>query len=297
MPKQCILMLTVFLAAQSFAQDFKKEFSRAFTQKDTAAQMQLLQNWQKEKPDDAELFVAYFNYYFSKSKREIIRLSSTPDTSASLELKDSTGLNTVGYLSDGIDYDSDLLEKGFQYIDNGINKFPTRLDMRFGKIYALGQIENYEAFTSEIIKTIDANNQLNDRWTWTDNKKVNDPKQFFLNAIQDYSVQLYNAGDEQLSRMQQIAERVLKYYPNHVESLSNLAIVYGLQGNYDNALKHLLKAEKIAPTDFIVLNNIANMYQQKGDKRNAIKYYELTAKHGDEEAKSAAAKKLKELKK
>jgi tetratricopeptide (TPR) repeat protein len=296
MPKQFFLLFAVFIATQSFAQNFKQEFVRVFTQKDTVAQIKLLSNWQQAHPDDAELFVAWFNYYFSRSRQEIMHLTSTPDNSPALELKDSTGANTVAYISNGILYDSALLEKGFQYINTGINKFPTRLDMRFGKIYALGQLENYEAFTKEIITTIDVNSRLHNQWTWCDNKKVNDPRRFFLTAIQDYSVQLYNAGDEQLDRMKQIAEKVLVYYPNHVESLSNLAIADGLQGNYDRALQSLLKAEKIAPTDFIVLNNIANMYERKGDKRNARKYYQLTAKHGDEEARTQAVKKLKELK-
>jgi tetratricopeptide (TPR) repeat protein len=108
--------------------------------------------------------------------------------------------------------------------------------------------------------------------------------------------QLYNAGDDQLTRMRRIAQAVLKYYPRNVESLSNLAITYGLQGDYNKALDALLQAEKIMPRDVIVLNNIATMYERKGDKLNAIKYFELTAKHGDKDTKDAAVKRLKELK-
>jgi Flp pilus assembly protein TadD len=110
-------------------------------------------------------------------------------------------------------------------------------------------------------------------------------------------MQLYNAGDSQLNNMKAIAEAVLKYYPDHVENLSNLAITYLIQKDYTNALTPLLKAEKIAPTDYIVLNNIAYCYDTKGDKANAIKYYELTEKYGDERAKQSAKKKLAELKK
>jgi tetratricopeptide (TPR) repeat protein len=137
---------------------------------------------------------------------------------------------------------------------------------------------------------------LKNQWKWTDNKKVENPERFFLNTIQEYVVQLYNAGDEQLGRMRRIAQAILKYYPGNVESLSNLAITYGLEGNYDKALESLLQAEKIMPRDVIVLNNIATMYERKGDKLNAIKYFELTAKHGDKEMKDAAVKKLRALK-
>jgi tetratricopeptide (TPR) repeat protein len=211
-----------------------------------------------------------------------------------IELKDSTD-ETIGFLSEDAAFDSCLLEKGFRCIDTGINKYPARLDMRFGKIYALGQIENYEVFTSEIIKTIDCDNRNRHQWTWTDNVKVTNPQKLFLQAIQTYVVQLYNAGDEQLDRMRQVAQAVLKYYPNHVESLSNVAIAFGLQGNYDEALVALLKAEKMSPKDAVVLNNIAYMYEQKGDKPNAIKYYQLTAKLSDKEAQATISQKLKKL--
>jgi tetratricopeptide (TPR) repeat protein len=265
------------------------------TKKDTAAQWQLLQNWQQADPADAELFVAYFNYYFRASRQEMVRLSASDSGNSSLAITDSTGAQ-VGYLDDDFGYDSATLNKAFQYIDKGISRYTTRLDMRLGKIYALGQIENYERFTNEIVTAIEMSNQLKCQWTWADNKKVDDPEKFFLGTVQDYVVQLYNAGDDQLDRMRTIAQTVLKYYPKHVESLSNLAITYGLQGDYDKALQSLLRAEKIMPRDVIVLNNIATMYERKGDKLNAIKYFELTAKLGDKEMRNEAVKKLKELK-
>jgi len=197
----------------------------------------------------------------------------------------------------GVTYKKSFVDKGFHYIDIGIQKFPDRLDMRFGKVYMLGKIDDYDAFTQEIIKAIDYSQKINMKWTWTDNKLVDDPKTFMLGNIQSYVGQLYNLGDKQLNNMKAIAETILKYYPDHVESLSNLAITYILKKDYDNALKPLLKAEIVAPTDYIVLGNIAYCYNGKGDKENAIKYYILTQKYGDTNAKNMATEKLKELQK
>lgn len=295
MSKPIVLQLFILLAGQSFAQNYKGEFSQLLTKNDTTAQWQLLQNWQQAAPADAELFIAYFNYYFRASRQEMLRLSDTGNENTSVALTDSTG-EQVGFLAEDVDYDSALLEKAFHYIDQGIKTYAARLDMRLGKIYALGQIGSYERFTNEIVNAIEESNQLKSQWTWAGNKKVEDPEKFFLGTVQDYVVQLYNAGDEQLDRMRTIAQTVLKYYPKHVESLSNLAITYGLQGDYDKALQSLLQAEKIMPGDVIVLNNIATMYERKGDRHNAIKYFELTAKLGDKEIRSEAVKKLKELK-
>jgi Flp pilus assembly protein TadD len=70
-----------------------------------------------------------------------------------------------------------------------------------------------------------------------------------------------------------------------------------LQKQYDKGLAPLLKAEKLNTKDHIVLSNIAQAYKLKGDKKNAIKYYELTIKYGDEQAVDYAKSQLEELKK
>lgn len=169
--------------------------------------------------------------------------------------------------------------------------------MRFGKIYMLGQKENYGAFTNEIIKTIEYSSANKNAWLWSDNKPQKEAKKFMLGSIQEYILQLYNTGDDKLlDNMKNISETVLKYYPDNVECLSDLSVVYMINKDYDKALEQLLKAEKLAPADFIVLNNIAEAYKRKDDNATAIKYYEKVIKHGDADAKSEAKKKIEELK-
>lgn len=97
--------------------------------------------------------------------------------------------------------------------------------------------------------------------------------------------------------MRQIASEILVIYPEHIESLSNLSVTYLLQGDYQEALKPLLKAERISPHDHVVLSNIAFAYKEMDDKENAVKYYKLTVKYGDEQSKSFAKEQLEVLKK
>jgi tetratricopeptide (TPR) repeat protein len=97
--------------------------------------------------------------------------------------------------------------------------------------------------------------------------------------------------------MREISEQILKYYPNHVESLSNISVSYLLTGEYEKALIPLLKAEKIDPKDAIVLSNIAQAYKLKEDKENAIKYYKKTIEFGDERIKEFAEQQIKLLEK
>ncbi len=300
MKKRTILLVLGLnlLVYQVFGQNFKQQFNELFSAKDTLGQIQLLEKWEKAEPDNPEMYVAYFNYYVQRSTQEIIAIGNQPKGEDVLEIidQDSTQQETVAYMYGDTYYDQALLEKGFDALDKGIAKNPTRLDMRFGKIYMLGQSADYERYTTEIIKTVDYSAVIKNSWTWADNKPLEDPKNFMLGSIQGSVVQLYNTEDEVLlDNMKRIVEAVLKHYPDHVESLSNLAIIYLETEEYDKALEPLLKAEKLAPTDYIVLANIAQTYKLKGNHKAAIKYYKKVVKYGDDDAKAYAMEQIEVL--
>jgi tetratricopeptide (TPR) repeat protein len=296
-----ILFGLILLFNQATGQDYKKQFYDVFSKKDTIKQLLVLKNWEQTNSNDAELYVAYFNYYTTQSEKEILQLGQNPkegDDVLQIMDQDSSITEPVGFIYSDKYYDEDLLIKGFSYIDKGIQNFPNRLDMRFGKIYMLGEAKKYKEFTEEIIKTVDYSSVNQNKWAWTDSKPFKDAKNEMLRSIQGYQLQLYDTEDDNLlDNMKLIAEAVLKNYPDNVESLSNLSIVFMIKGQYDNALQALLKAEKFNPKDCIVLNNIAHAYKLKEDNKNAIKYYELAFKYGDDETKSYAQKQIVDLKK
>jgi tetratricopeptide (TPR) repeat protein len=284
------------LSLCALSQDFQTQFRDAVTKSDTIGQIKVLSAWSAASPKDPELFIAYFNYYVRKSMTETISLDADQKDKNLVTLTDTASGKTVGYLNASTNYRSDVLQKGFDYINQGIALYPTRLDMRFGKIYMLGQAENYPAFAQEIVTAIDYGNTIKNAWLWKDGKSLEDARQFFLSSLQEYNATIYNTEDDNLLPfMRQISEAVIKYYPDHVESLSNIALTYLIAAEYDKAIPFLLKAEKAAPTDVIVLNNIAEAYKRKGDKTNAKAYYEKIIKHGNKEEIEDARRKIESL--
>jgi tetratricopeptide (TPR) repeat protein len=289
----------IFLLSISYliGQDFKTQFDNSCQERDTTKQLEILKRWEKNDSKNPELFTSYFNYYFLQSKKEVIAMQTDKPAGDSFAIKDSTG-NSIGYLGNDTYYDTKIFELGIDKINQGISLYPNRLDMRFGKIYAYGQIKDWQKFTNEIIKSVKHSNENDNQWTWTLNEKKENGKDFFLSAIQDYQLNLYNTGnDDLLKNMRNIAEEILKYYPQHVESLSNLSITYLLTGEYNKGIEPLLKAEKINPEDVIVLSNIAHGYKLKGDFKTAIKYYEKVIKYGDNNSINFASQQIEELKK
>lgn len=286
-------MLISFTSSVLGQSNYQK-FLDFYQKNDTIAIEKLLKDWKNNNPD-AEYYVSCVNYFFNKSKKEVLSLDKVMPKTEGLEIKDDNG-NSVAYLSSKNLYDEEMLQKTFKCFDEGISKFPDRLDIRFGKVYSLSQIEDYENFTNEIIKTIQYSAKNKNNWFWSENSKYESGKNGFLSSIQDYNNQIYQTNDDSLLKyMKQINEEVLKYYPNRVENLSNLSIVSLISKNYDEALVYLLKAEELSPEDFIVLNNIAYAYKLKNDKENAIKYYKLVKKYGDEEARNHAEQELQKL--
>jgi len=286
--KYILLVLIAFLIANPvYSQSFKEQFNELKTNQDTTRLLELLQKWESTNPEDPELYVAYINYFMMKSNDIVHKYENNPKEDSS-QLMTKIEFNQI----------QENLNNGLNYIEKGIIKFPSRLDMRFGKIYVLGQLEDYENFTNEIIKTIDYSAVIDSKWLWTDNKPFEDPLNNMLGSVQEYVMQLYNTeNDSLLDNMRRISETVLKYYPEHIESMSNISVVCLLKKEYDKGLEVLFKAEKIAPEDYIMLANIAQAFKLKGDNINSIKYYEKVIQFGNEQAKAFAKEQIKELEK
>ncbi len=297
MKKIPLALIIILICQVAFCQNYQSEFQKYSKENDTINQLKVLKEWEKSNPKDAELYTSYFNYYFHRAENSFISITTEQPDGESFALKDSLN-NNVGYFGSQTQYNLEEIEKGFNKIDEGIKLYPNRLDMRFGKIYVLGQLKDWNNFTNEIINTVNHSSKNKNEWIWTNNEKRTDGQEFMLSAIQDYQIQLYNTeSDDLLENMRNIANEILRYYPNHIESLSNISITYLLTGEYDKGIEALLKAENLNPQDFIVLSNIAYGYKLKGDKKKAIEYYEKTIEYGDEQAKQYAGQQLKELKK
>jgi tetratricopeptide (TPR) repeat protein len=294
-----IILLFAFFTFPNvvFGQSKFEKFKQLYAIKDTTKIKMLLREWESANPNDPEFYTCAFNYYYSISKEEVLSLQNKNPNKDSYQLTDSTG-KVAGYLTSNLGYNEARLKTAFGYIDKGIAKFPNRLDMRFGKIYLLGEFGEYRKFSDEILKTIEYSVTIKNKWLWTENNEKDDAENFMLSTVQAYLKQLFDANDDSLlTNMIQIGETTLKYYPKNVEILSTTAVAFMLTQKYDKAIVYLKQAEFIDPKDCIVLNNIAHTYKLIGDKANSIKYYKLMEKYGDQRTKQQAESNIKQLEK
>ena len=275
MNKILFLVISYLCIINTNAQSYRLNFMNALNEKNMARAEEVLRAWDINNSNDPELYIAYFNFYTIKSQDAALPIAITG-------------------------YDQQNSKLALDYITEGINRFPTRFDMRVAKIYMLGVLRNYQAYVAEALKMIAYSAKIDNNWKREEFMILDKPEDMFFDAVLDWQAFLFSKKDPSLYKeVIRISNEMLKYYPQHVQSMLNISTVYKEQKEFDKSLDILLKANMIEPTNAIILYNIADVYNKKGDKANARKYYELTiprCKEDEENLKEAAKFRLEELK-
>lgn len=279
------------------AQDFQERSKALLAARDFYMHEVLLGEWEMADSSDAELHVAAFNHWVNRARQQVVRLDTKPTGDHYLMLTEPDGDGSpVGFLGDGVYYEPTLLAKGFAAVERGIVQHPQRLDLRFGRIHMLGESEDWEGYTDAVIATIAHGEATGHAWTWTAHEPVEDAREFCYNNVQAYVYRLFSADDDDLlPLMARIAETVLTHRPDHVESLSTLASVHIMQNRLEEGVALLLKAERLAPEDAIVLGNIAEAYARLGEKKKALTYFRRVEKVGGPQLQDHARRRIAEL--
>lgn len=111
--------MALFVATCIWGQDFEEQFNAAFQEQDTTQQRAVLMEWEREEPQNPELFTSYFNFYFRLAQQEVMTVTKEQPTGEYLTLEDSTG-TTAGYMASNMSYQLDTLAKGFEKIDQAL---------------------------------------------------------------------------------------------------------------------------------------------------------------------------------
>lgn len=246
-------MMFMALAATLPAQSYSDTFYDALNADNLPLQRQILTDWQQASPDDIDLYIARFNYHIGLAL-------TTPSATAT---------------------DSAIL-----VIDQAIRLFPDRLDLRFGKIYFLGQVKHWQPFADEIVQSLDHSESIGHRWQFPN--LDGGGRELMIEGIQDY---LYTLSDEidnpdhltpddtaLVLHMRRISHRAAQVFTADVTILKQLSYTHMALGDYDNALRHLLRAEKIAPNDPDILDQLVTVYTKLKNKKLAAQYAERLKK-------------------
>lgn len=270
------LCLLAACSVASFAQSYSDKFYDAMNADDLPAQRQALAEWELAAPNDVDLYIARYNFYVNAGSNEVVMIDADEPTEESFVIKTDSG---DFYMHSVMTFDEKMADSGLFVIAEAIKAYPNRLDLRFGEIYFLGQLERWDAFADAIVRTIDHSSEITHLWTFpnVDGGGV----ELMTEGVLDYQAQMLetipmdnlSAEDSAMVlRMRRVAERMVKAFPRDVPSVNLLSVTYTIFKDYENSIKYLLRAEKMAPNDEIVLSNLASVYNKMGKKKQAKQY-------------------------
>jgi tetratricopeptide (TPR) repeat protein len=241
-----------------------------------------LQAWEAKEPNNPEMYIAFFNYYINTGRSSMLSLYREGEDN---------------YIGESTQYNNDSISKAIKYIDKGLSIAPNRLDMHFGKIYLLNEMKYYKEAKDELYATLEISKKIDNNWLWTDNEKAENAKVSFLRDINDYYSKWFKIGTEEtLGYLKQLAEKQIELYPESIFAYNLMAAYHNAKKQPEESLKYLFQAEKIDPSDCVVLANIGETYLILLDnKQKAKEYFKKILEIGDEEDKEYAEYFLKEL--
>lgn len=274
------------LRAQSYSTQFETLFLTEHP--DTTKIKSLLRMWQHFDPDDPQLYVAAFNFYFAQSSRELATAAGLPKD-ANLEGDSSRSWTQ---------YDPKKTKVAMDWMDQGIKRFPDRLDMYLGKAHALRLTHSFDSFLALMPRILNRSVENRNQWKWSDGNVMDSGRRLMLTTMQGYMRELYRTDrKELLPVMSQLGASIVKIYPEEVEVLSMTAVSLLLQQQHAQAIAYLKRAEHIRPRDVVVLNNLAEAYRLSGDKEASLRYLRLVELNGSPEQRSTARRQMKALRK
>lgn len=273
------LIIICLISNYIFAETNSEKFWELWNDKKTEDAASFLASWQKKDKKDPELYVCYFNMYINQASKEQMHIE--PFLPENYNGQYIEGQNENGeklYIYSVIEYDAELCNKAFEYIDLGLTYNPKRLDMHFGKAHLYFMLEDYAKQADAIKKVFELNKKYKDSWLWTDNERITSAGIGFEESIHEYILKWYgtkNASTYPL--MKEIALLYVEQFPYDVVAYNDAGISAMLMKDLKTAKEYFTRGYELDSSDMLLLGNLARVCYNLGEKDASKKYYEIMA--------------------
>lgn len=254
---------------------YVQKYKRILDTNNRSDLLPLITEWEINEPNSIELKTAQYNYYV---------------------LLDSKSESTMGQMDNGqygfyskVIYNEKNVLKAIDCLNEGIKINPDRLDIHFAKCTSYLKIYLFNEASEAIINVFNQSIMNSNKWLWSYDQRFEDNnwsgEGVLFNALEDYLSIMYNYHEKSKKYTKKITDLAITLYPNNVYGLNLAARYYILEKDYINAEKLLLRAYEIDSQDYIVIINLATLYENINDKTNALKYYNVLLSIDSNEAK------------
>ena len=294
-----LTLLSLCALAQNTSQDYQRRFSNLVDRVgyEGVGLETLLDNWERELPDDPYLWQARFLWCFNRAQNvSYIQLDADRHLGKDpiLPYTDSLGQRR-NYFED-ISYDPDLFAAAEQSIVKAIQLEPDNLDLRLAKIGALllFERESPDMAAAELGGLIDYNYISKPKWSYVGETVSGDD---FSALCQDYLFRFYRLGTPVAAEaFRNLSEKFLKYRPGDPLFMNNIGSYYLIfKKEPKTALKYYNKVLKGHPDDLTAIQNCILLARSEKDVKLEKKYLAMMVKYGPEAERDKAARRLEAL--
>lgn len=258
----------------------------------------LLNRWAADYPDDLDMLLGKFTYYYTKCQSSTVeRLEQNKYLGAdpALSLKDSLG-NPVHYFQ-VTKFDDALFGQATQALDKAIGLRQDRLDLRFYKISALinYEMDSPDMALAELKGLIDFQGTNHPAWNYP-GMEVTD--EVFAASIQEYCFSFFKIGSPaSFNAFKVLSEKMLAYQPSNPVFWTNLGTWQLVcMKNSKAALKIYNKVLKKHPDDYPAIKNCVLLARSDKNVKLERKYLSMLIRvTPDETEKASAEARLKAL--
>lgn len=288
-----LLLLCALIGMAVCAQNYESEFYDMLEQGDYERADSVLVRWQKSDSASAELYPARFNLYFNRAYSSMLVLDDTQPEGESFILLDSIG-GPAGSIHSEVTIDDSLFNEAIKVIDLGIERFPDRLDFRFGKATACNVAERWDELTSTAINILEQNRKNNCRWTWTDNVVLpaDSVTEILLEGIHEFEGNLYGEPG-----CEKVLDLNIAVFPDDYVALNTKGVLAFDSGDNTKAIEFMELAHNANPDDTLIIFNLATIYAELGNDPKAVEYYKkiLDNDEADDDMKAIATSSIQKL--
>ena len=296
-----LTLLSLVCLAQNTSQDYQRRFSNLVARVgyDGVGLETLLDNWEKELPEDPDLWQARFLWCFNRAQTvSYIQLDADRYLGKDPVLPYVDSLGQRHNFFEDIAIDEDLFAVAQQAIVKAIQLEPDNLDLRFAKIGSLilYERESPDIAVAELGGLIDYHFISKPAWNFGGSSVSNDD---FLGLCQEYLYRFYRLGTPVAAEaFRSLSEKILRYSPGNPLFLNNIGSYYLVfQKDSKTALKYYNKVLKTHPDDLTAIQNCILLARSEKNVKLEKKYLAMMVKYGPEEEREKAARRLESLSK
>lgn len=289
------LVLSTALLAQSTEEEFLTRY-QLLTSKvgvDGLGVETLIGKWETAFPDNADMLVAKFIYYYTKAQSteaQSLDQSKYMGQKPILTLADTlTGKNTNYFQV--TKFDDEMFGIASSALDRAIRLRPNDIDMRVTKVNALinYETESPDMALQAVNALIDYDATSHPQWT-SGGLPVEEGA--FAAEVQQFCVSFYAIGSESsVEAFRDLSLKMSKYYPKDPQFIANVGSYYlAHQDDVKTALKYYNKVLKLDPNNYVALKNCVLAARRLKDVKLELKYLPRLVEQTPDETEKAALK-------